>query len=35
MKEVEFLGNTLSIIKNFPELARREAGYELSKFRVV
>lgn len=31
MKKLEFLGNTKNIIRNFPELAKREAGFQLDK----
>lgn len=31
MKDLEFLGNTLDTIKDFPEATRREAGYQLGK----
>ena len=31
MKDLEFLGDTLNIIKKFPDLARREAGFQLDK----
>jgi phage-related protein len=31
IKDLEFIGHTLDIIKDFPEVARREAGYQLSK----
>lgn len=31
MKDLEFLGDALDVIKKFPELARREAGFQLDK----
>ena len=31
MKPIAFLGRSLESIRNFPEAARREAGYELDK----
>jgi phage-related protein len=29
MKELRFVGNTLEDLRDFPELARRHAGYQL------
>ena len=31
MKTITFLGTSLDDIRNFPELARNEAGYQLNK----
>ena len=31
MKEVEFRGNSLSELRDFPQTAMREAGYQLDK----
>jgi phage-related protein len=31
MKPVEFLGDSLDIVKGFPEAARRQAGYQLDR----
>lgn len=31
MKVIEFIGNALNVIRNFPMNARREAGYQLDR----
>ncbi len=31
VKDLEFLGDTLNIIKKFPDLGRREEGFQLDK----
>ena len=31
MKNIQFLGNSLECIREFPDDARREAGYQLSR----
>jgi len=31
MKKLPFLGNALSCLRDFPEAARQDAGYQLSK----
>jgi phage-related protein len=31
MKDVEFLGDSLKLIREFPEEARREAGYQIDR----
>ncbi len=31
MKNIQFLGNSLDCIREFPDDARREAGYQLSR----
>lgn len=31
MKPVEFLGDSLEIVKTFPEAAKRQAGYQLDR----
>lgn len=31
MKEVEFVSDSLDIVRNFPIVARREAGYQINR----
>ncbi len=31
MKPIEFMGNTLNTIKSFPEIIKRETGYQLDR----
>jgi len=31
MKDIQFIGRSLEIIRDFPEVAKREAGYQLDR----
>ena len=31
MKDITFIGNSLEIIRDFPEVTKREAGYQLDR----